>query len=115
MEALEIQTPPQPIQPPQQPQNQFWGNQPGIPPQPVQPGIPPQPVQPVTPPPGAPDLSMDTLQKSKFNKVFHPNTILKATLFSHSRDPFKPISLVHTQNASLHIIKQKFDGQFLIQ
>ena len=57
MEALDIQAPPPPPPPP---------------PPPVQPQQPvyQQPVQPgFTPPPpvGAPDLSMDTLQKSKFN------------------------------------------------
>ena len=54
MEALEIQAPPPPPPPPppiQQPMYQ----------QPVQPGFPPPP------PVGAPDLTMDTLQKSKFN------------------------------------------------
>jgi hypothetical protein len=53
MEALDIQTPPPP--PP--------------PPTPVQPQIPQQPVYqqpPVVPPTGAPDLTMDTLQTSKF-------------------------------------------------
>ena len=55
MEALEIQTPPPPVQP-QQPV------QPGFPPQP---GYPPQPQ--VAQPTGTPDLSMDTIQKSKFN------------------------------------------------
>ena len=53
MEALEIQTPPPP--PP--------------PPPPVQPQIPQQPMYqqpPVAPPMGAPDLTMDTLQTSKF-------------------------------------------------
>ena len=53
MEALEIQTPPPP--PP--------------PPPPVQQQIPQQPMYqqpPVVPPAGAPDLTMDTLQTSKF-------------------------------------------------
>ena len=53
MEALDIQTPPPP--PP--------------PPPPVQQQIPQQPVYqqpPVVPPTGAPDLTMDTLQTSKF-------------------------------------------------
>ena len=57
MEALDIQAPPPPPPPPPppiQPQQPVYQ-------QPVQPGFPPQ--QPV----GAPDLSMDTLQKSKFN------------------------------------------------
>ena len=52
MEALEIQAPPPP------------------PPPPVQPQIPQQPMYqqpPVAPPPSAPDLSMDNIQKSKFN------------------------------------------------
>ena len=51
MEALEIQAPPPPPPPP-----------------PVQPQIPQQPMyqQPVVPPAGAPDLTMDTLQSSKF-------------------------------------------------
>ena len=52
MEALEIQTPPPPPPPP-----------------PVQPQIPQQPMYqqpPVVPPAGAPDLTMDTLQTSKF-------------------------------------------------
>ena len=57
MEALEIQTPPPP--PPVQPQQPV---QPGFPPQP---GYPPQPQ--VAQPTGTPDLSMDTIQKSKFN------------------------------------------------
>ena len=53
LDALDIQTPPPP--PP--------------PPTPVQPQIPQQPVYPpqsVTPPSGGPDLTMDTLQTSKF-------------------------------------------------
>ena len=53
MEALEIQAPPPP--PP--------------PPPPIQPQIPQQPMYqqpPVAPPMGAPDLTMDTLQTSKF-------------------------------------------------
>ena len=50
MEALEIQAPPPP--PP--------------PPPPVQPMYQ-QPVAPPLPPPSVPDLTMDTLQKSKFN------------------------------------------------
>ena len=52
MEALEIQAPPPPPPPP-----------------PVQPQIPQQPMYqqpPVVPPAGAPDLTMDTLQTSKF-------------------------------------------------
>ena len=54
MEALEIQTPPAPPPPPPPPVQ---------PVQPVyQPPVVPQPVAPT-----APDLSMDTLQKSKFN------------------------------------------------
>ena len=66
MEALEIQTPPPPPPPPppvQQPVQPV-----GIPQQPVQPGIPPQPVQPVVPPQpaGAPDLTMDNVEKAKF-------------------------------------------------
>ena len=57
MEALDIQAPPPPPPPPPpvQPQQPVYQ-------QPVQPGFPPAP-----PPVGAPDLSMDTLQKSKFN------------------------------------------------
>ena len=54
MEALDIQAPPPP--PP--------------PPPPVQPQIPQQQMYqqpPVAPPMGTPDLSMDTIQKSKFN------------------------------------------------
>ena len=55
MEALDIQAPPPPPPPPPpvQPQQPVYQ-------QPVQPGFTPPPV-------GAPDLSMDTLQKSKFN------------------------------------------------
>ena len=52
MEALDIQAPPPPPPPP-----------------PVQPQIPQQPMYqqpPVAPPTGAPDLTMDTLQTSKF-------------------------------------------------
>ena len=52
MEALDIQAPPPPPPPP-----------------PVQPQIPQQPMYqqpPVVPPAGAPDLTMDTLQTSKF-------------------------------------------------
>ena len=60
MEALEIQAtpppPPPPPPPPIQPQQPMYQ-------QPVQPGFPPPPP----PPMGGPDLSMDTLQKSKFN------------------------------------------------
>ena len=59
MEALEIQAPPPPPPPPPppiQPQQPMYQ-------QPVQPGFPPPPP----PPMGGPDLSMDTLQKSKFN------------------------------------------------
>ena len=58
MEALDIQAPPPPPPPPPpiQPQQPMYQ-------QPVQPGFPPQPP----PPMGGPDLSMDTLQKSKFN------------------------------------------------
>ena len=55
MEALEIQTPPPPPPPPVQPQipqQQMYQ-------QPVQTGFPP-------PPSGGPDLTMDTLQTSKF-------------------------------------------------
>jgi hypothetical protein len=57
MEALDIQAPPPPPPPPPpiQPQQPVYQ-------QPVQPGFPPPPPQAV-----APDLSMDTLQKSKFN------------------------------------------------
>jgi len=58
MEALDIQAPPPPPPPPPppiQPQQPVYQ-------QPVQPGFPPAPPQAV-----APDLSMDTLQKSKFN------------------------------------------------
>jgi len=59
MEALDIQAPPLPPPPPPpppiQPQQPVYQ-------QPVQPGFPPAPPQAV-----APDLSMDTLQKSKFN------------------------------------------------
>ena len=54
MEALEIQTPPPPPPPP---------------PPPIQSQIPQQPMYqqpPVAPPMGAPDLTMDTLQTSKF-------------------------------------------------
>ena len=53
MEALEIQAPPPPPPPP-----------------PIQPQIPQQQMYqqpPVAPPMGTPDLSMDTIQKSKFN------------------------------------------------
>ena len=61
MEALEIQTPPPPPPPPPPPTMQ----------QPVQPAFPPQPGYPPQPqvvqPTGTPDLSMDTIQKSKFN------------------------------------------------
>ena len=59
MEALEIQAPPPPPPPPLppvQPQQPMYQ-------QPVQPGFPPPPP----PQMGGPDLSMDTLQKSKFN------------------------------------------------
>tara|TARA_Y100001963_G_scaffold133260_1_gene192726 strand:- start:762 stop:1463 length:702 start_codon:yes stop_codon:yes gene_type:complete len=56
MEALEIQTPPPPVVPPQ---NQFWGQQPQ---QVTQPPVQPQVVQPS----GGPDLTMDNLQTSKF-------------------------------------------------
>ena len=58
MEALDIQAPPPPPPPPPpiQPQQPVYQ-------QPVQPGFPPPPP----PPMGGPDLSMDTLQKSKFN------------------------------------------------
>jgi len=56
MEALEIQAPPPPPPPPVQPQQPMYQ-------QPVQPGFPPPPP----PQMGGPDLSMDTLQKSKFN------------------------------------------------
>ena len=57
MEALDIQAPPPPPPPPPiQPQQPVYQ-------QPVQPGFPPPPP----PQMGAPDLSMDTLQKSKFN------------------------------------------------
>jgi hypothetical protein len=58
MEALDIQAPPPPPPPPPppiQPQQPVYQ-------QPVQPGFPPAPPLAV-----APDLSMDTLQKSKFN------------------------------------------------
>tara|TARA_R110002126_G_scaffold142282_1_gene287827 strand:- start:339 stop:1031 length:693 start_codon:yes stop_codon:yes gene_type:complete len=56
MEALDIQAPPPPPPPPIQPQQPVYQ-------QPVQPGFPPPPP----PQMGGPDLSMDTLQKSKFN------------------------------------------------
>ena len=59
MEALEIQAPPPPPPPPlppAQPQQPMYQ-------QPVQPGFPPPPP----PQMSGPDLSMDTLQKSKFN------------------------------------------------
>lgn len=58
MEALDIQAPPPPPPPPPpiQPQQPVYQ-------QPVQPGFPPPPP----PQMGGPDLSMDTLQKSKFN------------------------------------------------
>ena len=62
MEALEIQTPPVPSPPPQ-PQQQFWApptQQSGF----QQPPVPPQPQ--VVQPSGAPDLTMDNLQTSKF-------------------------------------------------
>ena len=53
MEALDIQAPPPPPPPP--------------PPTPVQPQQPMYQQPPVAPPPGAPDLTMDNLQTSKFN------------------------------------------------
>ena len=53
MEALDIQAPPPPPPPPVQPQVQ----------QPIQPTIPQQPV---APPAGAPDLTMDNVEKAKF-------------------------------------------------
>ena len=56
MEALEIQAPPPPPPPPPPVQQPVYQ-------QPVQPGFTP----PSPPPIGAPDLTMDTLQKSKFN------------------------------------------------
>jgi len=55
MEALEIQAPPPPPPPPPPPVQQPVYQQP------VQPGFPPPP------PMAGPDLTMDTLQKSKFN------------------------------------------------
>ena len=60
MEALEIQTPPPPPPPPPvQPV--------AIPQQPVQPGYPPNvSAQPTQVPSGGPDLTMDSLQVSKF-------------------------------------------------
>jgi len=54
MEALEIQAPPPPPPPPPPVQQPVYQ-------QPVQPGFPPPP------PMAGPDLTMDTLQKSKFN------------------------------------------------
>jgi hypothetical protein len=57
MEALEIQTPPPPVQQTVQPQQPVYQ-------QPVAPQ--PQVVQPAAPT-AAPDLSMDNIQKSKFN------------------------------------------------
>jgi len=55
MEALDIQAPPPPPPPPPPPVQPVYQ-------QPVQPGFPPQPQQPI----GAPDLTMDNLQTSKF-------------------------------------------------
>jgi hypothetical protein len=62
MEALDIQAPPPPPPPPPPPVQPQQPVQPGFPPQP---GYPPQPQ--VAQPTGTPDLSMDTIQKSKFN------------------------------------------------
>ena len=59
MEALEIQAPPPPPPPPPPPVQPVYQQ----PVQPVQPGYPPQPPPQMV----GPDLSMDTLQKSKFN------------------------------------------------
>ena len=68
MEALEIQTPPPPPPPP-----------------PVQPQIPQQPMYqqpPAAPPMGAPDLTMDTLQTSKFKIDLKTMIYIGSILFS---------------------------------
>ena len=71
MEALEIQAPPPPPPPPVQPQ---------IPQQPVyqQPPVQPQVVQPT----GGPDLTMDTLQTSKFKIDLKTMIYIGSILFS---------------------------------
>ena len=70
MEALEIQAPPPPPPPP---------------PQPVQPQIPQQPMYqqpPAAQPMGAPDLTMDTLQTSKFKIDLKTMIYIGSILFS---------------------------------
>ncbi len=68
MEALEIQAPPPPPPPP-----------------PIQPQIPQQPMYqqpPAAPPMGAPDLTMDTLQTSKFKIDLKTMIYIGSILFS---------------------------------
>ena len=67
MEALDIQAPPPPPPPP---------------PPPVQPQQPMYQQPPVAPPPGAPDLTMDNLQTSKFNIDLKTMIYIGSILFS---------------------------------
>ena len=67
MEALDIQAPPPPPPPP---------------PPPVQPQQPMYQQPPVAPPPSAPDLTMDTLQTSKFNIDLKTMIYIGSILFS---------------------------------
>ena len=87
MEALEIQTPPPPPPPP---------------PPPVQPQIPQQPMyqQPVAPS-GAPDLTMDTLQTSKFKIDLKTMIYIGSILFSGVTMYFTFMSELDARFASL--------------
>ena len=90
MEALEIQAPPPPPPPPPPVQQPVYQ-------QPVQPGYPPQ-----SPPPiGAPDLTMDTLQKSKFNIDLKTMIYLGSLLVSGITMYFTFMSELDTRFASL--------------
>ena len=87
MEALDIQAPPPPPPPP-----------------PVQPQIPQQPMYqqpPVAPPMGAPDLTMDNLQTSKFKIDLKTMIYIGSILFSAVTMYFTFMSELDSRFASL--------------
>ena len=88
MEALEIQAPPPPPPPPVQPQQPVYQ-------QPVQPGFPPPP------PIGAPDLTVDNLQTSKFKIDLKTMIYLGSLLVSGITMYFTFMSELDTRFAAL--------------
>ena len=97
MEALDIQAPPPPPPPPPPPVQPVYQ-------QPVQPGYPPQPIAPqpqVVQPMGGPDLTMDTLQTSKFKIDLKTLMILGSFLVSGITMYFTFMSELDTRFAAL--------------